>query len=190
MIQLIHTSCETSASTNAAHTLPAGCDPRSPVMTNWRPPQLPQETSVHEPATRQVTAAPPLYWSCSYPARADQVRKARQSLARLLDARPAAADAVLCLSELATNATIHSRSRRPGGRFTVRVCMRLDDSLRVEVQDEGGPWTLPEDADGRHGRGLLIVRKLVREFGCSGDSDSGRTIWFEMDWPDFPQRPR
>lgn len=138
---------------------------------------------MHEPTTRQVTVAPPLYWSRSFPARADQVREARRFLARNLDARPAASDAVLCLSELAANATIHSHSRRPGGRFTVRVCIRQGDLLRVEIQDEGGPWTQPVGADGQHGRGLLIVSQLARQLGYSGDSETGWTVWFDMDWP-------
>ena len=42
---------------------------------------------------------------------------------RILDGSQAAADAILCLSELVTNATVHSRSRRPGGHFTVHAAI-------------------------------------------------------------------
>jgi anti-sigma regulatory factor (Ser/Thr protein kinase) len=111
-----------------------------------------------------------------------QAREARRFLAAILDGRPGADDAVLCLSELAANAAIHSDSRRPGGHFTVRTEMR-DDHLRVEVHDEGGPWTWPHREDARHGRGLLIVSKLARTWGRTGDSATGWTVWFEMDSP-------
>jgi hypothetical protein len=77
---------------------------------------------------------------------------------------------------------MHSRSRRPGGLFTVRAVMN-GDLVRVEVRDQGGPWTwLPRDA-GPHGRGLLIVSQLAHSWGRSGDSATGWTVWFEMPCP-------
>lgn len=129
-----------------------------------------------------TTAAPPLAGSRAFPATPAQVREARRFLAAILVGRTAADDAVVCLSELAANATIHSRSRRPGGHFTVRTELR-GGHLRVEVRDEGGPWSrLPRD-DGPHGRGLLIVSRLASTWGRSGDSAAGWTVWFEMHCP-------
>jgi serine/threonine-protein kinase RsbW len=115
------------------------------------------------------------------PARA--VRQARKSLARSLDGCAAAEDAIACLSELAANAVTHSRSARPGGTFT--VCARLTPAgrLRVEVTDQGGPWAQPAPTDGQHGRGLLIVRQLARDFGISSDNRTSRTVWFELTCP-------
>ena len=81
---------------------------------------------------------------------AGQVRAARRFLAGLLDGCPAADDALLCVSELATNAVVHSRSGRPGGRFTVRAMVRAG-SVRVEVTDEGGPWGTGGTGTGRTG---------------------------------------
>jgi serine/threonine-protein kinase RsbW len=90
----------------------------------------------------------------------------------------AADDAVLCLSELVSNAVLHGRSHRPGGRFTVRAC--LDAArLRVEVSDEGGPWEQHEGGDAQRGRGLAIVAHLAPRWGLDGTED-GRTAWFEM----------
>ena len=47
----------------------------------------------------ETSTAPPLAWSCAFPATPAQARAARRSLARVLDGHPAADDAVLCLSE-------------------------------------------------------------------------------------------
>jgi anti-sigma regulatory factor (Ser/Thr protein kinase) len=131
---------------------------------------------------RETTTARPLAWSRAFPGRPAQAREARRFLAAILDGRPAADDAVLCLSELAGNATIHSQSRKPGGYFTVRAEMH-GDHLRVEVHDQGGPWTWLPRGDERHGRGLLIVSELSRAWGRAGDSGTGWTVWFEMPWP-------
>jgi anti-sigma regulatory factor (Ser/Thr protein kinase) len=63
--------------------------------------------------------------------------------------------------ELVTNATVHSGSCIPGGHFTVRA--EIDGGgLRVEVEDQGGPWTRPVPGDEQHGHGLHIVSQLAR----------------------------
>ena len=111
---------------------------------------------------------------------AGQVRAARRFLADVLDGCPAAGDAVLCVSELATNAVLHSRSGRPGGGFTVRATRQVG-SVRVEVTDEGGPWGHERDGDGQSGRGLLIVGELASRWGRE-DGAGRRTVWFELDW--------
>jgi anti-sigma regulatory factor (Ser/Thr protein kinase) len=139
------------------------------------------------PAPSAGTAtATPMSWSRSFPATAAQAGAARRFLAAILDGSPAAADAVLCLSELATNAIVHSDSGRPGGTFTVAV--RLGQgSLWVEVRDQGGLWRRGGPSEGEHstdtrGRGLLIVGRTAREWGCEGVSETGWTIWFALDW--------
>jgi serine/threonine-protein kinase RsbW len=132
---------------------------------------------MHEPAT----TVPTLAWSRTYPASAHRVRDARKFLAGVLAGRLVANDAVLCLSELAANAVLHSNSRQPGGVFTVRAQVR--DRVRVEVEDQGGFWAQPVNADGQRGRGLLIVGNLASDWGITGDSDTAWTVWFEMDCP-------
>ena len=97
-------------------------------------------------STRQAesrSAGPPATtWARDFPGAPEQAGKARRFLAAVLDSSPAADDAILCLSELASNACLHSRSGRPGGRFTVRAALNARD-LRVEVRDDGGPWVWP-----------------------------------------------
>ena len=97
-------------------------------------------------ANLPAAAAPPVT-ARMFAGDAGQVRAARRFLAGVLDGYPAADDALLCVSELATNAVLHSRSGRPGGCFTVRAARRAG-SVRVEVTDEGG---------GRHAGRLLCV---------------------------------
>jgi len=135
---------------------------------------------MHEPAIREATTPAPLAFTHIYPATPAHVSQARRSLSQILNGSRAADDAALCLSELATNATLHSHSRN-GGHFTVRAQIHAG-RLRVEVQDDGGPWTRPAHGhDGQHGRGLLIVTRLAHDWGRAGDSETGWTVWFEMD---------
>lgn len=115
-----------------------------------------------------------------FPATADQVPVARRFLASVLGGSALAGDALLCLSELVTNAIQHSHSRRPGGQFTVRAAVDGAGLLRVEVGDEGGPWGPGPASGGVSGRGLLIVRELARRSGVSGDAGTGWVVWFEL----------
>ena len=114
----------------------------------------------------------------SFRARPDQVREARRFLAQVLGDCPTAPDAVACLSELVTNSVLYSNSRRPRGRFIVRACLR-PAGLRVEVEDEGGPWELRQEHSDQRGRGLAIVDALATDWSVSGDGTS-RTVWFEI----------
>jgi serine/threonine-protein kinase RsbW len=129
-----------------------------------------------------TATATSMAWSRSFLATAAQAGAARRFLATILDGSPAAADAVLCLSELATNAIVHSDSGRPGGTFTVAV--RLGQgSLCVEVRDQGGLWRGGGAIEDDGGRGLLIVARTAREWGREGDGETGWTVWFALDWP-------
>ena len=130
----------------------------------------------------RAAASTPTTCSRTFPATAAQVREARLFLAGILGDQRFAADALLCLSELASNAVVHSRSREPGGSFTVRA--QLDGQrLRVEVGDQGGPWHTPTRASTHKedGRGLLIVGQLAARWGCEGHSRYGWTVWYELE---------
>ena len=89
---------------------------------------------------------------------------------------------ILCASELAANAAQHSRSRLPGGTFTVHVTINPDHYARIEVQDNGGLWNQGMIDPTRH-HGLDIIRAVADEWGILGDHMS-RTIWARFDWPD------
>ena len=134
---------------------------------------------------RQPGTSPVVTWSRAFPADPAQIHEARGFLAGLLGDRTAAADAVLCLSELATNAILHSRSAGPGGWFTVQAEL-AGERLRVEVGDQGGPWTRLIHRDGLRGRGLLILAELAASWGRAGDASTGWRVWFEMSCPARP----
>ncbi len=136
-------------------------------------PQVPAPT---QQAT--ITAAPQ---TCSrtFQATADQVGKARRYLSAFLADSRATDDALVCLSELATNAIEHGNSARLGGRFTVRASNQTG-TLRVEVEDDGGPWQEPGSHDPHRGRGLLIVAALAHAWGVIDSPAGRRVVWFEV----------
>ena len=86
-------------------------------------------------------------------------------------------DLPLLVSELATNAVLHARSD-----FEVTV-IRTAQRVRVEVFDQN--TRLPSFAvappDAYSGRGLTLLRELARAWGVESHSDSGKTIWFELE---------
>jgi anti-sigma regulatory factor (Ser/Thr protein kinase) len=110
------------------------------------------------------------------------VAGARKFLRRTLDGwdvdEEIADTAVLCLSELVTNAVIHSHAG-----CIVRV--RLEDAvLRTTVRDHGTAGAAShvpfEDPLRVHGRGLLVVEALATRWGYELDTE-GTTVWFELE---------
>jgi serine/threonine-protein kinase RsbW len=83
--------------------------------------------------------------------------------------------AVLLVSELVTNATVHARSK-------VRVTVHVDSHwVRVEVDDEGpGEPQLRRSMPSQlKGRGLAVVDRLSTHWGT--DRHQGhKTVWFEI----------
>jgi serine/threonine-protein kinase RsbW len=143
---------------------------------------------MHAPLSAQATTTPPSGWSRVFVAIPASVGEARRFVAGILDGRPVADDAVLCISELATNSVLHSDSAQPGGTFTVRAEICDGDYLWIEAEDNGGPWdTHPHDDDRPHG--LAIVAALASAWGIDGD-DRARVVWARFDWPTPDGGPR
>lgn len=97
-----------------------------------------------------------------FPGRADAVRAAR-NWAREVAAGAGAEDpdaAALIVSELVTNAIIHTRSGMEHGFVTLAVTAGVK-FVDIHVHDEGD-WGLRPGARarGEHGRGLVIVDRL------------------------------
>jgi serine/threonine-protein kinase RsbW len=131
--------------------------------------------------TPSTSAIIPRASTRTYSGHPDQVGVIRADLRALLTDCPHADDIVLCASELAANAAIHSNSCRTGATITVRAEISRADYVRIEVGDDGGPWTQPAaDADRPHG--LDIVRSLATQWGVT-DTRTGRIVWAQLDWP-------
>ena len=116
-----------------------------------------------------------------FPAQPSQVGAAREFLAAVLAGCPAAGDAVLCLSELASNAVLHSASKQPGGTFTVRAEIS-GNSVTLHIKDNGGHWAEQARNDGR-GHGLDIVSELAADWGRAGGPLTGWLVWATLEWP-------
>jgi anti-sigma regulatory factor (Ser/Thr protein kinase) len=107
-----------------------------------------------------------------FPATRDSVRTARSFVAERVRPCPEqrAADAVLLVSELATNCVVHARCD-----YEVRV--RVDgDRVRIEVGDRDPGLPAPNE----NGRGLRLVIDLADRWGADADDDGGKVVWFEL----------
>ncbi|MCX4883287.1 MULTISPECIES: ATP-binding protein [unclassified Streptomyces] len=126
---------------------------------------------------------PPLragHLSVEYDPRPTAVREARAEVRRqlekwgLTDREDLVDVAELLVSELATNALLHSASRF---RLTLSAAHGV---LRCEVHDTGRrtPQVLDAGAS-ESGRGVFLVNALARRWGCHQDGP-GKTVWFEL----------
>ena len=110
------------------------------------------------------------------PGAPSSVGQARRFLAEQLNGRVDAdvADvATLLLSELVTNAVLHTSS-------SARVRLLIEDSgLLVAVEDAGetGPSRRPHDVDALCGRGLELVEGLADGYGVLR-RPAGKSVWF------------
>ncbi|WP_436958451.1 ATP-binding protein [Streptomyces sp. SudanB182_2057] len=86
--------------------------------------------------------------------------------------------AALVISELVTNAIVHTASSR-----VVCELHDHDDMLRIAVRDEGcapgEPHPSPQRPDEEHGRGLLLVDALCRAWGAQ-EHGPGLLVWAEL----------
>ena len=82
-------------------------------------------------------------------------------------------DAVLVVSELATNAVLHARTP-----FRVSLS-RADDHLHVAVGDASStqPRAVASEPLGPSGRGLSIVGALSRGWGVENTAGGVKSVW-------------
>jgi serine/threonine-protein kinase RsbW len=90
---------------------------------------------------------------------------------------PALPAVEIAVSELATNAVLHTGSGLPGGRFLL-ILTATRAGVVVSVYDDGSRDVPhgPARAEGEHGRGLEIVAALADKWG-TGQHDRGRVTW-------------
>lgn len=113
------------------------------------------------------------------PARDASVAVARRRIGKLLCewgvAEPVHDDAALIVSELFTNALVHTDS----AEITCRVQTTLE-TVYLAITDQGrgasGPEVREPEED-ENGRGLLLVNALAELWGVRNEHGHGRTVW-------------
>ncbi|MEU3599830.1 SpoIIE family protein phosphatase [Streptomyces sp. NPDC006798] len=95
-------------------------------------------------------------------------------------------DAVVLTSELVTNAIVHA------GTAADVLCLRTDDSVRIEVADRYPEREIPLQGshvlaplDSENGRGLQLCSALASRWGVEYTAVF-KQVWFQLD---LPQRP-
>ncbi|MGE0818362.1 MAG: ATP-binding protein [Candidatus Nanopelagicales bacterium] len=125
-------------------------------------------------------AASDARWMCLPPA-IDSPARSREFLRQSLTAwglSDLVDDALLLVSELASNALLHARSSMvvtaswSPGAGVLRVTVRDD-------QQEGEPTVRHADSQATSGRGLEIVATVSSRWGILRDHD-GKAVWFEL----------
>ena len=119
----------------------------------------------------------------AFPGRPDQIVHARDFTRRVLGPCPVLDEAVLLVSELATNAIEHTATAYEGS-FHVTI-YQGESSLLIAVRDDGSdkvPMSGYEaDTLAETGRGLELVELIADRWDHYGDEHS-RTVWFELSW--------
>ncbi|AJF63973.1 ATP-binding protein [Streptomyces vietnamensis] len=104
-----------------------------------------------------------------------------------LDGADDLADAIrLMVSELATNAVLHTFGQSP--TFTVDVRLEREERLHIGVTDSHPRWPrrLPAAVQQDNGRGMVIIRSLAAEAGgrlsVTPTEEGGKTVWITLPW--------
>lgn len=101
-------------------------------------------------------------------------------------------DAILVITELATNAVLHAAPRAGAGQTGVWLKLTLRRAhLVCAVTDQSDSPPLCPRTDGAlevHGRGLRIVEALSEHWGWTR-SPAGKTVWAMLPTPPRPTSP-
>ncbi len=140
------------------------------------------------PAARPVLAgaAPRREYWFGVPALRTSARSARDTVRDRLRAwqlpGDTCCDAVLLVSELTTNAVLHTGS----GHLLCGLALSGEDQrLRIELHDEGSTSIRPSEHRAgpceESGRGLFIVRQIADDWGCARSTRTrGKLVWAEL----------
>ncbi|MFG2877069.1 ATP-binding protein [Streptomyces sp. NPDC048337] len=108
-----------------------------------------------------------------------EIRRALRELMRHRCKVDATEVAELLITELVTNALVHTEQ---GAEVSASLAA---NRLRVEVRDFAArlprPY-VPTADDGTHGRGLVLVQTLADAWGVDACAPGrGKVVWFELD---------
>jgi hypothetical protein len=140
---------------------------------------------------QQRNESPEEGWCVQLPGVPDSIPVAREFARSVLHDCPIIDDIALVVTELATNAVLHSRSGQ-GGSFRLWM-FPLNCGIAVFLYDDGpaSGATFDRGDIEDFGRGLQIVEHLSARWGTSGDMPGSRLTWADMTWKlpenlDFP----
>lgn len=136
-------------------------------------------TITYSPPLDRPVADPPLFAHTTVLRNPRSVADARTWLGKTLtgwDVNPDTVEnAVLIVSEVATNAIVHNA----GIGDTTITAAWWHGHLRVTVSDPDLRVPVLDLADDEHGRGLLIVTALTTRWGTT-KTRTGKVTWFEL----------
>ncbi|WP_324606155.1 ATP-binding protein [Streptomyces griseus] len=118
----------------------------------------------------------------TFPGDPQELRAARSWTRATLNGHPHSEDAALIVTELGTNALMHTASGDAAGAFHVTLTVS-ELTIAIAVTDSGDTKTAPEvqrpSLNSTHGRGLGMVAALADRVVVQGD-EAGRTVTAEL----------
>ncbi|GAA1274389.1 hypothetical protein GCM10009677_29520 [Sphaerisporangium rubeum] len=127
--------------------------------------------------------------SAVFPGAETSAAEGRRWLRKILGDHPRRDDAVLLLSELLTNAVLHTTSTE----LHATVLIDWDAVIHLKVADQGAPTSpclcRPQpDPLTESGRGIHLVRNLSHRWGFLKDT-TGCVVWLTLDPHNPPDPP-
>lgn len=123
----------------------------------------------------------PRVWGLTCPGSAEEVSRARRWARDVLRHCTCADDVALIVSELSSNAVLHTASGSTG-HFHVALAL-MERVVAVSVMDAGGASSAPTvgqpNAAATHGRGLALVTTLATHVAIRRDGQ-GHTVTAEL----------
>lgn len=118
--------------------------------------------------------------SVDFPVDGRSVAAARAFIADASCGHPRCDDAVLLMSEVATNAIMYGSARDADAfRVIVRPSPARIYAAVVDAGSGGAPTMRRHDTDAEHGRGLEIVDLIASSWGVV-PVGAGHRVWFEL----------
>jgi serine/threonine-protein kinase RsbW len=136
-------------------------------------------------ARPNMPTSPLFWWAREFPGSTDQVGGARGWLEELLPGCEPLDDLSLLVSELCTNAVLHTNSGKPGGKFSLTIEW-TPVAVKALILDQGSSTVpkIPPGNDGwdeEYGRGLFLVDQIADHWDTT-DLPDGRLVWLEIPW--------
>ncbi|MDX3747377.1 ATP-binding protein [Streptomyces sp. AK08-02] len=121
-------------------------------------------------------------WGLTCPGFPEEISRARRWTRDILRDSPMADDAELIVSELSTNAVLHTASGLEAGSFHLALAVSAQ-VIALSVTDDGGTGTAPkvehQGQEAEHGRGLGMVSAIAHRVVVH-DSQGGYTVTAEL----------